>query len=49
MNKFINVFEKDSQVQTKTKDNLDEYNRVPNKNQPKIGYISLIQSVILKN
>ena len=48
MNKFKFVFENDPQVQIKTKDFLDNYNRLPNNYQPKIGYNSLIQSVILK-
>ena len=48
MNDFINVFKRDPQVQTKLKDMLDKYNRLPYKYQSKIGNDTLIQNVILK-
>ena len=48
MNDFINVFKRDPQVQTKLKDMLDKYNRLPYNYQSKIGNDTLIQNVILK-
>ena len=48
MDDFINVIKKDPKVQTKINNMLDRYNRLPYKNQSKIGYDTLIQNVILK-
>ena len=48
MDKFIKVIEKDPQVQIKIKDVLDKYIRLPDSYQPKRGYDTLIQNVILK-
>ena len=48
MNNFTNVIKKDPKVRTKIIDLLDRNNRLPYKYQSKIGYDTLIQSVILK-
>ena len=48
MNDFINVIKKDPKVRIKINDMLDKYNRLPCNYQPKIGYDTLIQNVILK-
>ena len=48
MDAFINVIKKDPKVRVKIIDKLDRYNRLPDNCQSKIGYDTLIQSVILK-
>ena len=48
MNDFINVIKEDPKVQVKINDMLDIYNRLPPKDQSKIGYDTLIQNVFLK-
>ena len=45
---LINVLQKDPQIRIKINDMLDRYNRLPLKNQMKIGYDALIRNVILK-
>ena len=47
MDGFIKVIEKDAQVQIKIKDMLDKYNRLPYKDQSKIGFDALIENVTL--
>ena len=47
MDDFINLIKKDPKVQIKIKEMLDKYNRLPTNYQPKIGYDTLIQNVIL--
>ena len=42
MNDFKNVIKRCPQVQIKTKDNLDKYNRLPYDYLLKIGYDTLI-------
>ena len=48
MNDFIKVIREDPKVRIKLTDMLDRYNRLPPKNQSKIGYDTLIQKVIPK-
>ena len=48
MNDFVSVIKKDPKVQAKIKDTSDTYKRLPYNYQSKIGYVSLIQNVILK-
>ena len=48
MDEFMNVIKRDPQVQIKTKDFLDKYNRLPYDYQSKVGYDTLIQNKILK-
>ena len=48
MDDFINVIKRDPKVQTKIKDLLDKYNRLPYNYQSKIGYDTLIHNVIPK-
>ena len=48
MEAFRNVIKKDPKVRIKVNDMLDRYNRLLLKNQSKIGYDTLIQSIILK-
>ena len=44
MEDFKNVIKRDPKVQTKIKDMLDKYKRLPYKYQSKIGYDNLIQN-----
>ena len=48
MDDFINVIKRVPKEQRKIKDLLDKYNRLPYNYQPKRGYDTLIQNVILK-
>ena len=48
MEAFVNIVRKDSKVRIKINDTLDRYMRLPLKYQSKIGYDTLIQTVILK-
>ena len=48
MEAFVNVIRIDPKVRIKINDTLDRYMRLPLKNQPKIGYDTLIQNIILK-
>ena len=48
MEDFINVIKNCPQVRIKINDMLDRYGRLPLNYQSKIGYDTLIQSVILK-
>ena len=48
MDRFINVIKEDPQVRIKINDILARCNRLPYNYQSKIGYDTLIQSVILK-
>ena len=48
MDHFINVMEKDPQVQMKIRDILDKYKRLLYIYQSKIGYDTLIQNVTPK-
>ena len=48
MDDFVNVIKKDPKVRNKTNVMLDRYMSLPYGFQSKIGYISLIQNVILK-
>ena len=48
MNDFINLINRDPQVQIKIKDISDKYNRLPYIYQSKIGHDNLIQNVILR-
>ena len=48
MDDFVIVIKGDPEVQIKINDLLDRYNRLPYNYQPKIGYDTLIQKVILK-
>ena len=45
---FINVIRKHPKVRTKTNDMLDRYNRLHYNYESKIGYGTMIQSVILE-
>ena len=49
MEDFINVIRKDPKVRVKINNMLNRYNRIPYNYQPKIGYDTLIQNVILKD
>ena len=46
---FIDVFRKDPKVRIKIIGMLDTHMRLPYNYQPKIGYDTLIQSVVLKD
>ena len=48
MDDFITVIKRDPQVQNKMKDMFDKYIRLPYNYQSKIGFDTLIQTVILK-
>ena len=48
MDDFLNVLKRDPQVQSKIREFLDKYNRLPYIYQSKIGYESFIQNVTLK-
>ena len=48
MDGSLNVFKGDPEVQTKVKDMLDKYNRLPYNYQSKIGNDTLIQNFILE-
>ena len=48
MDDFINIIKRDTQVQLKTIDILEKYNRLPHNYQSKRGYDTLIQNVVLK-
>ena len=48
MNDFVDVIKKDPQVRVKINEALERYNRYRYSYQTKIGYIALIQKVILK-
>ena len=48
MEAFMNVVRKYPEVRVKINDMLDRYNRLPLKNQSKLGYDTLFQNVILK-
>ena len=48
MDDFINIIEKDPQVQVKIGDAVDEHPKLSYNYQPKIGYDTLIQNVIPK-
>ena len=42
------MIKRDTKIQTKVKDLLDKYNRLPHNYQSKTGYDTLIQNVIFK-
>ena len=48
MDNFVIVIKRDPKVQTKIKDMLDKYNRLPYNYLSKIGYDTLIQNGIIK-
>ena len=45
---FLNLIKKNPKVRGKIIDMLDRYNKLPYNYQPKIGYDTLFQNVILK-
>ena len=48
MDDFINICKRDPKIQITIKDMLDKNNRLPYNCQPKMGFDTLIQNVILK-